>query len=388
MKGFKLYIGIIVALILLAVLAIYNQPKEIDWTATLAKEDKIPFGTFVLNQNIYSLFPNKNIRESNLDVYRLIRQENSKNSQLLIITKTFKIGKTEFNSLVKWVEKGNKIFIAAYNLDNNFTNYFKIKLGFKMSDDDVILKFTNPLLAKEKYAFSKNTANVYFSNRLRSYQKSLANIENGNSNFIALKVKKGTIYVCPNPLIFSNYNLINTKNRKAVSNMLSYLSADKPLITTNYYLNNTIGEESILATIFKFTELKWAYYLALVTLVIYILVNVKRKQRAIPLITPLQNTSLNFVSTVSQIYFQQKDHTQLAQKKVYHFIEFVKQKYRLQQNDNILFIEQLSAKSGVNEELVTKIIIMAEKIKKNKTVTELQLIEISNLIDKFYGNTV
>jgi hypothetical protein len=257
-----------------------------------------------------------------------------------------------------------------------------------MSDDDVILKFTNPLLAKEKYAFSKNTANVYFSNRLRSYQKSLANIENGNSNFIALKVKKGTIYVCPNPLIFSNYNLINTKNRKAASNMLSYLSADKPLITTNYYLNNTIGEESILATIFKFTELKWAYYLALVTLVIYILVNVKRKQRAIPLITPLQNTSLNFVSTVSQIYFQQKDHTQLAQKKVYHFIEFVKQKYRLQQNDNILFIEQLSAKSGVNEELVTKIIIMAEKIKKNKTVTELQLIEISNLIDKFYGNTV
>jgi hypothetical protein len=170
--------------------------------------------------------------------------------------------------------------------------------------------------------------------------------------------------------------------------MLSYLDTDKPLITTNYYLNNTIGEESILATIFKFTELKWAYYLALVTLVIYILVNVKRKQRAIPLITPLQNTSLNFVSTVSQIYFQQKDHTQLAQKKVYHFIEFVKQKYRLQQNDNILFIEQLSAKSGVNEELVTKIIIMAEKIKKNKTVTELQLIEISNLIDKFYGNTI
>jgi hypothetical protein len=290
--------------------------------------------------------------------------------------------------LVKWVEKGNKIFIAAYNLDNNFTNYFKIKLGFKMSDENVIIKFTDPLLEKEKYTFTKNTANVYYANRLRRYQKSLANNEDGNSNFIALKVKKGTIYISPNPLIFSNYNLIDTKNRKAASNMLSYLDTDKPLITTNYYLNNTIGKESILATIFKFTELKWAYYLALVTLVIYILVNVKRRQRAIPLITPLQNTSLNFVSTVSQIYFQQKDHTQLAQKKVYHFIEFVKQKYRLLQNDNILFIEQLSAKSGVDEEVVTKIIIMAEKIKKNKTVTELQLIEISNLIDKFYGNTV
>jgi hypothetical protein len=388
MKGFKLYIGIILAIIFLTAIAIYNQPKEIDWKITLAKEDKIPFGTYVLNQNINKLFPNQKINESRLDVYRLIKEDSTKNSQILIISKSFKIGKAEVERLVNWVEKGNKIFIAAYNIDDNFTNYFKLKFGFAMPDENVDLKFTNPILNKEKYIFTKNSVNIFFINRIAKNQTSLAKDGNGNTNFIAINLKKGAIYVCPNPLIFSNYNLIDTKNRKVASNMLSYLSAKKPLILTNYYLYNSVDNESILTTLFKFTELKWAYYIALITLIIYILANVKRKQRAIPVVTPLQNTSLNFVSTIAQIYFQQKDHTQLTQKKIYHFLEFVKQKYRLQQNNNIQFIEQLSAKSGVDEEVVTKIIILSEKIKKKQTITEIQLIEISNLIDKFYGNAV
>lgn len=386
MKGFKLYIGIILALIVLAVIALYNQPKEIDWTITLSKEDKIPFGTYVLNQHIDKLFPNQKIKESKLDVYRLIEEDSTENSQILIISKSFKIGSSDVKKLVKWVEKGNKIFIAAYNLDNNFTNYFKLKFGFAMPDENAILEFTNPQLANEKYIFTKNTVNIFFKNQIAQNQISLAKDGKGNTNFIAINLKKGTIYVCPNPLIFSNYNLIDAKNRKVASNMLSYLSESKPLTISNYYLYNDVGQESILTTLFKFTELKWAYYIALITLLIYVLVNVKRNQRAIPVVSPLPNTSLNFVSTIAQIYFQQKDHTQLANKKIIHFLDFAKQKYRLQQNNNILFIEQLSAKSGVDEEVITKIIIMAEKIKKKQTITELQLIEISNLIDKFYGN--
>jgi hypothetical protein len=386
MKGFKLYIGIIVTITLIVFIGLYNKPLEVDWTDTLSKKDKIPFGTYVLHQNINTLFSSKNIKESNLDIYRLIKNEAKDNHQILVISKSVKMSKTEFDALIKWIEKGNKIFIATYNFDNNFSNYFKFGVGTGLPNQDVDVTFTNPQIEKEKFTFTKNTANLYFTKKQNKNQIKLAVDEDGRTNFIAFKIKKGTIYLSPNPLIFSNFNLINNQNRKAAANMLSYLSPDKSLIISNYYLENSFSQESILSTIFKFTALKWAYYIALFTLLLYILVNVKRRQRAIPIITPLQNTSLNFVNTISQIYFQQKDHTQLSQKKINHFLEFVKQKYRLHQTDQIKFIEQLSAKSGVDEEVITKIIIMAEKIKKNKTSTELQLIEISNLIDKFYGN--
>jgi len=46
-------------------------------------------------------------------------------------------------------------------------------------------------------------------------------------------------------------------------------------------------------------SLKWAYYILIVSIIVYIIFQGKRKQRVIPLIPPLKNTTLEFVRIIA-----------------------------------------------------------------------------------------
>ena len=57
MKGLRLYlVGSALAMVLY-LLAQYYKPKPTNWDATYVKEDKIPFGLYILYHELESLFP-------------------------------------------------------------------------------------------------------------------------------------------------------------------------------------------------------------------------------------------------------------------------------------------------------------------------------------------
>jgi hypothetical protein len=360
MKGFKLYIGVILVLIIITALAIINKPKQVDWTDSLAKEDKIPFGTYILNQNLPQLFDGK-VLDNKSDIYNLYAKDSLKNHNILIIAKTINFTKTDFNQLIKLAKAGNNIFLSAYQFSSTITNGLSFTVG-------------------------TGTAGLYFYKAKFKGTKTLSINEKAKPNFIKIPFQKGNIFISPNPLIFSNYCLLNDSLRAVSSTMLSYLPKEKPLVYTEYYLNNLNPDINLLGTLTKYPALKWAYYLAVFTLLVYVILNLKRRQRAIPVLSPLKNNSLNFVKTISQIYYQQKNHHQLGIKKINHFFEFIRNRYRLNLTDKEEFIKSLSAKSGIDHSEIIDILNNSEKIKSIKQMSELELIKISNLIDKFYKN--
>jgi hypothetical protein len=385
MKGFKLYIGVILVLIIITALAIINKPKQVDWTDSLAKEDKIPFGTYILNQNLPQLFDGK-VLDNKSDIYNLYAKDSLKNHNILIIAKTINFTKTDFNQLIKLAKAGNNIFLSAYQFSSTITNGLSFTVGTGSSFENAEVKFTNPALKDKTYNFDRGTAGLYFYKAKFKGTKTLSINEKAKPNFIKIPFQKGNIFISPNPLIFSNYCLLNDSLRAVSSTMLSYLPKEKPLVYTEYYLNNLNPDINLLGTLTKYPALKWAYYLAVFTLLVYVILNLKRRQRAIPVLSPLKNNSLNFVKTISQIYYQQKNHHQLGIKKINHFFEFIRNRYRLNLTDKEEFIKSLSAKSGIDHSEIIDILNNSEKIKSIKQISELELIKISNLIDKFYKN--
>lgn len=69
MKDFKIYISIAAILLLVYMVAVYNKPGETDWTASLSYNDKIPFGTYILYQQLNQIFPGAKVVKTNSSVY-------------------------------------------------------------------------------------------------------------------------------------------------------------------------------------------------------------------------------------------------------------------------------------------------------------------------------
>ncbi|HSC40245.1 MAG TPA: hypothetical protein VLD19_20315, partial [Chitinophagaceae bacterium] len=56
MKWMKWYIIILVTLVVLYMLAESNRPRTIDWTPSFSSHDKIPYGTWVVFNELKNYF--------------------------------------------------------------------------------------------------------------------------------------------------------------------------------------------------------------------------------------------------------------------------------------------------------------------------------------------
>ncbi len=142
----------------------------------------------------------------------------------------------------------------------------------------------------------------------------------GKVNFIGIRHGLGKIYFHTQPLVFTNYHLING-NVGYASKVLSYLPIQKT-VWDNYYKLDRYVNDSPMRYILSQAPLQAAYYLLLLTLLLYLVVESKRRQRVIPVLKPLENRSLQFVKTMGGLYFRQKNNTNLAQKNFYANIIF------------------------------------------------------------------
>jgi hypothetical protein len=111
----------------------------------------------------------------------------------------------------------------------------------------------------------------------------------------------------------------------------------------------------------------------------------KRRQRIIPVIEPLHNTTLDFVETVSSVYYSQHDNNSIANKKIQFWFDHIRQRYYLQtQNTDETFVQQLQRKSGPSKELIEKILHNIKRAQAQPNVTDDLLIELTQSIDEFY----
>ena len=67
--------------------------------------------------------------------------------------------------------------------------------------------------------------------------------------------------------------------------------------------------------------LRWALYLTMITIILFMIFTAKRRQRVIPVIHEPANKSLEFTELIGTLYFQKKDHADLVRKKFSYLAE-------------------------------------------------------------------
>lgn len=373
----------------LVVLVQYNVPKPINWMESYSQEGKVPYGCFILKDLMHDLFPNQTVTEANLPAYNQLRDQ--KNTNYIIINNTFKTDKLDAEKLLEFISDGNNVFIAANLLEGKFADTLNIKTrtayNYSITDTTISINFINKQLYKNNgYNYSAKFSNCYFTSIDTGNTTVLGEDKNGNINFIKVNYGKGNIYVNTLPMAFTNYYLTDSVNYDYAFRALSYLP-NQAVIWDEYYKAGRRMVASPIRYILGNPALKMAYLVLIFGLLTYIIFNVKRKQRIIPVIEPLKNVTVDFVDVVGTLYYQNKDHYNLAEKKITYFLAFIRSNYLLKTDKlDADFIYNLSKKSGVLEQDVNKLIGTISLVKKG--ISEEKLIKLSRLITQFHKERI
>ena len=100
----------------------------------------------------------------------------------------------------------------------------------------------------------------------------------------------------------------------------------------------------------------------------------------------MENTTVAFVKTISNLYFETQDHKNIIEKKSTYFLERIRTQYNLDTSKlDDDFIERLSLKSGVKKEKVKTLINYIDWLRNKRQYFESNLIQLNTYIEEFYS---
>ncbi len=372
------------------------------------RTDKLPFGSFVAYRGFKSEFPDYwiNVAEKPFnETWKGLKSESTNTYSLyFLVTKNLILSVDEVNAMVEYVKAGNDLFISADYLDEKLLDaiYCTInrkgeiisEVNGKMHDTYVSMFYgSNFNSAKYSYYYFP------FLNYFNSYDPSITRVLGVNElnlpNYIVIFSGRGRLYLHLAPRIFSNYFLLTKENFNYFENVTAYLRFNPQYIYWDEYykefsstrnknnLNND-GQFSSLEVINQNPPLLWAFYLALTAILLFVLFNIKRKQKVIEVVKQNKNSTVAFTETVGRLYLQHKNNGKIAEKMITYFFEYLRKKYFINTSEvTPQFINSLSGKSGVGQRETEKLFEMINNIQQQDEVMDEELLDLNLKIENF-----
>lgn len=386
MRNWKLWLPLALALVLAFVME-RSRPRPLNWTPTFAATDKIPFGTYALFQGLPDLFPGQPIRQQPRPLFNWKgRDESYRNHNLIFITAFFNPGKLDGLRLMHMVRKGAVLFVSGIN----FNPALKDSLGFQMGYrpkfsgmDSVLLPPFND--SGQALRFKSGSIPRYFDKFDSSAFETLAVDSAGKAIFITRSWGKGRIYLHCLPLIFTNYNFLKAGMPRYVAATLSSLPV-QPVEWDAYYKAHLDGKmESPLRYILNDPVLGPVYYLAWAGVLLFVLVNGRRRQRAVPIVGPPKNESLSYLKTLADLYRQGENRLSAARIRRRFVLAFIRERFHLETRTlDKRFSEMLRQKSNLSRLTVNQLVHHLRSLDRMRRMDKMQFKTFNDWVEKFY----
>ncbi len=392
---------IIILVIVLARSCNFSYSKTIDWEESFNEKSNKPYGLSVFYKELAVIFKDKKIRT----LYHQPRSyfyANSEDGYGDHVAKGLyvKIGNSNaltydsVDELLYFAEYGNTLFISDYYFPQLLVDTLGIDIDYIQNEKDSIssLLFEEKNLSERNTTIDRSIGDYYFGVMPPSSYQVLgyADKEKTKPNFIKVPFKEGTIYLHLQPKIFTNYNILKNDNYRYVEGVLSYFP-EEDIYFDSFYKYQTpysseAEESSDLGWFLEQRAFRWAWYLLLILALLFVIFNAKRRQRIVKVIKPLENTTVAFVKTISNLYFETQDHKNIIEKKSTYFLERIRTQYNLDTSKlDEEFIERLSLKSGVKREKIKTLIHYIVWLRNKRQYFESNLIQLNTYIEEFYS---
>tara|TARA_R100000908_G_scaffold59878_3_gene36896 strand:+ start:16868 stop:18070 length:1203 start_codon:yes stop_codon:yes gene_type:complete len=373
------------------------KPKPLDWTESFSADSKIPYGGYLLHEYLPSLFTDQELTQNQAPLFNYGDTLNPQKNWIFI-NKSFGLDQFETDILLSQIQQGAHVFIAARTFQNTFKDSLNIGTTLKnpllgggsiLDDDTARVHFTNPALKTQAgYPYYQSTTQTYFSGIDSAKTVAvLGTNDEGETNFLRIKMGEGNLYLHSNPTLFTNYFVRDENGIGYVSKALSYLP-DQPVIWDEYYkdVNRTGG--SVVRYVVSEENLRRAWVLGIVGLLLFMIFRAKRKQRVIPEITPPQNSSIEFAKTIGDLYMEKGDHKLMAKKKIRFFFEYVRTNLGLDTDEETKQLtKDISNRSGIEHSEIEALFDIIELTSDKEDISAKELKLLTDRIDRFYNQS-
>lgn len=395
-KTIKIYIVFLVLLLAGIVYIDVSRPKPINWSPTYGVKDKIPFGMYVFNEEAPSLFGQKVNRitqtayeyfEPKYDYDSLVNTYTIRGT-ILSISDQYLIDDESTQELLYFAQHGNKVFISSKSFPKKLMDSLKFNYSSKfmgLGKDSIFTMLANPHLGNKKYDITVGAGNSYFE-KIDTLKTTVlgyhANTKEKLVNFIKVPYGKGEFYLHTQPTVFTNYHLLKGNDAEYTAKILSYTEGEIFWLQKN--LSGEIVSNSPMRYILSQPALKAAWFIFLLGMLTFFIFNAKRKQRIVPIIKPLENTTVDFTKTIGNLYFQEGNHDNIIEKKIIYFLEKIRTDYLLDttvMDEN--FEKKLQQKSGKKPEDIRRVVhLINQRRKSYHQSIESDLIALNTAIEK------
>ena len=324
---------------------------------------------------------------------------------------TTNLGLTDFDqkSLFMHVYQGNHAFIAMSNF-NHFSDILNLKTELIVKDSifnfyavspdsvsDYITMDYSIHKENDQTTFSISPKHQFTHHLYGSYFDSIPTnaeviVKNNLDEPVLIKMPygKGYFYLCSTPILFTNYYMLKP-HHKLISELITMMPNRTTYWGNDYYnyRDPNRAEQGLLQFIHKIPGLKWAYYTLLFTFIAFLVLELRRKQNAIPIIKSPKNSTMEFIGTISQLYLTNKDHKIISDKKIQYFLEYLRTTYKVKTakfNDEFYFL--LSEKTGYSDSKLKQMFYTIRQYKHQEIINKDQLFKLNKYIYKFKSGTL
>ncbi|AIZ64474.1 hypothetical protein PK28_13765 [Hymenobacter sp. DG25B] len=421
MTRFRAYLLGLVVLFAGFVAVEYFKPEPTNWKPTYQNRHKIPYGTYVLFDLLPDLFGQRvsTVRQpiANQLLPSLGKQEFSHPDTVLpvgapaarvlrtpanylFVNHTFSLSRLDRDALLRYVARGNHAFIATENLDDLLADTLRLQMVSisesvkrragrlatrQTNTDSTTLRLLNPAFAAHaRFRFPTAQANQYFKPDSACQATVLALNDHQQPVLVRVPYGRGSLFLSSTPAAFSNYFLLRPATAGFGFSALSYLPA-RPIFWDEYQKQGPLGEQSLLRVVMSHEALRWAFYLLMASLLLFMIVEARRRQRVIPVLKPLPNTTLLFTRTVASLYRQGGNHERIAEKKINLFLEFLRNRFQETSPDlnDEAFRERLTQKAGMPRPRIDELIRRIHFARTAPTVSDTELLLLSQTLAAF-----
>lgn len=409
-------VAMLLAIILLCACDKNKKPK-INWSVALKRDGKNPYDTRIAYQSIAFYFPDKpivnlyanyNFEKIGLEDYN--SQEGK--SMVVLLGKSIIFSQYEWSALQDYMKRGNELIILSSDVDEKILHDMKLDIhkgleSFPLTDMNSGSSNMNALslevLPEQKFGIWGRDLKGYFiindtGDKLNSLGVEVENYgapkvlgkvhlavnKFSMPNIVQYAVGEGHLTLVATPLVLSNYFLLQKENHLYADLLWQSIPKDIHQIYWGNYTQR-VPDQSSFSILWRNPATRWALILIFIAAAAYLLFEIKRRQRIIPVMATPENSSAAFIETVGILYYNKGDNLNIARKMEQHFLDWVRTKFNI--NTNILnetFAQQLSIKSGVSLEEVTHLMNLLHQLHLNNDGRDEFLFELYYCINQFY----
>lgn len=390
----KIIFGTFLLLVLFLTYLEASEPEPVNWNPSYMETDKIALGSYVFYELWEETFTGE-IEKTNVPPYEFLTGE--QHGTYFFLNNYLNFDEAELEKLLTWVEEGNTLFLSSGYYSENLLDTLKLEVATRVPGFDLTsmpkLAIVHPdLRSKEQYTINHETELRYF-HKIDTISQTILGVANlaafndpseALPNYIKTEFGDGFIFLHSTPEAFSNYFLLKEENYRYTEDVMAYLDPGKTIYWDKYYKSGKTFYTSSLYILLGNKALKWAYYFLVAGAVLFIIFEGKRKQRAVPIVTPLKNQTFEYSKTIADLYIEQKKYKSLAEKKMEHFNDHIRRHYRLDTTEiNERFFKDLAAKSNNSIDDTKGIFRLFRQILEKTEISNVELQELNQKINSF-----